>query len=82
MKQPFFRKEADNSNYKMIEELKNKKDKFNNETKKAKTSYIKLDQELYDLQQELKQLTQDKDFYNKELKKLNTYMDPTGLTLD
>ena len=30
MKQPFFRKEADNSDYKKIEELKNKKDKFLN----------------------------------------------------
>lgn len=49
MKQPFFRKEADNSDYKKIEELKNKKDKFINETKKSKTSYIKLDQEAYEL---------------------------------
>jgi len=27
-------------------------------------------------------LAKDKSFYNDELKKLNTYMDPSGLTLD
>ena len=27
-------------------------------------------------------MAKDKSFYNDELKKLNTYMDPSGLTLD
>jgi hypothetical protein len=30
----------------------------------------------------LKELSQEKEFYSKDLKKINAFMDPSGLTLD
>jgi hypothetical protein len=43
---------------------------------------LKSNKEIQEYEEEQKNLQKDKSFYNDELKKLNTYMDPSGLTLD
>ena len=43
---------------------------------------MKYNKEIQEYEEEQKNLQKDKSFYNDELKKLNTYMDPSGLTLD
>jgi len=43
---------------------------------------LKSENEIKELTEDQKNLKKDKTFYNDELKKLNTYMDPSGLTLE
>ena len=43
---------------------------------------LKSENEIKEHSEEQKNLQKDKSFYNDELKKLNTYMDPSGLTLE
>jgi len=43
---------------------------------------LKYEEEHKELSDEMNGLNKDKQFYNEELKKMNTYNDPHGLTVD
>ena len=82
MKQPFFKKEADTSNFKKLEDLRKAVEDKKLDIKKNQDKIMSHMNNIKDSEKDYKNLSEDKNFYNKELRKLNTYMDPNGLTLD
>ena len=81
LRQPFFRKEADQQNYKKVEELNKKIDREDTQLKDARANILKHDKEMKDLLDEERHLKEEKEFYGADLRKLNTYMDASGLSI-
>jgi len=52
MNQPFFRKESNETNLKQLSDLKNHLDKRDTDIKNTKTNFLKLQEELKDLQEQ------------------------------
>ena len=69
MRTPFFKKEADNSNYQKMEDLKSQIDKQARETEKHRALILQHAENIKDLEKEKKDLEQDRDYYNKDLKR-------------
>lgn len=76
---PFFKKEADNTNYKQLEDLKERLNKVQRETEKSRQKLLQHQQDNKELEKEKRDLEYDRDFYNKELKRISTVMDPNGI---
>lgn len=77
---PFFKKEADNTNYKRLEDLKASQAKIQRETDKARASLLQQQKEIKELEKEQRELEYDRDFHNKELRRISTVMDPNGIS--
>ena len=82
MKQPFFKKENDQNNLQKLTSLQQQIDQQEAELKKSRANILKYEEEHKELSDEINGLNKDKQFYNEELKKMNTYNDPHGLTVD
>ena len=82
MQTPFFKKELDQDNIKKLSELETKIEQEKAKKKKMVANIIKFDEELADARDELSNLKKDKLFYSGELRKLNQYNDPNGLSVD
>lgn len=82
MKQPFFKKENDQNNLQKLTSLQQQIDQQEAELKKSRANILKYEEEHKELSDEMNGLNKDKQFYNEELKKMNTYNDPHGLTVD
>lgn len=52
------------------------------EIARARENVIKHSKEETELDNDFKSMKKDKSFYNDELKRLNTYNDPSGLTIE
>ena len=82
MKQPFFRKEHDANNLSKINSLKAKIDQYELEVKKSRANITKHCDDIKEVMDENKGLMKDKQFYTEQLRKINTYNDPSGLTVE
>jgi len=50
--------------------------------KKSRANILKHESETKEITDEHKNLLKDKSFYSEELRKMNTYNDPSGLTVE
>jgi len=82
MSQPFFKKENDSNNLAKLQDIQKKIDAQEIELKKARANILKYDEEAKETNDENKNLVKDKQFYTDELRKINTYNDPSGLTVE
>lgn len=82
VRKPFFQKEVDNTNYRTLEDLKEKLDKSKRETEKARGKILQHNKDLHELEKEKRDIEFDKEFYGKELKRISTIMDPNGISGD
>lgn len=82
MKQPFFKKEADSNNLSKLQDLQTKIDQQEAEIKKSRANILKSEEEIKDQSEDFKQMNKDKSFFAEELRKMNVYNDPSGLTVD
>lgn len=76
---PFFKNKADNTNFKNLEELKQKLDKIKRETEKSVQKLMQHKKDYSELEKEKRDIEHDRDFYSKELKRISTIMDPNGI---
>ena len=63
-----------------MEDLKSQIDKQQREKEKYRGQLMNHGKNIKELEKDKKDLEQDRDFYNKDLKRLNTYMDPNGIS--
>ena len=76
---PFFKKETDNTNYQQLEELKETLSKTQLDTEKSQNKLLEYQKNIKELEKEKRDLEYDREFYNKELKRISTIMDPNGI---
>ena len=79
VRKPFFQKEVDNTNYKTMEELKEKLDTATRDTEKLRAKIVRLKKEENDLMREKREKEDDNDHYKKEVKRITQFMDPNGI---
>lgn len=82
MKQPFFKKESDQTNYQRLKDVQKNLDTTEIELKKKRAEIIKSEEEIQQFSQEQRQIQSDINSYTQGLNKINAYIDPSGLTVD
>ena len=82
MMKPFFKKEADSNNMTKYNELERELAKLDTEVARSRENILKHDKEIEELETDNKNMRKDKQFYADELKRLNTFNDPSGLTVE
>ena len=85
LRQPFFKKEQDSlasKTQKRIDELHKMLDKEETDTKNSRELLRKHGDEIRRLHEEERSLKEGKDAYKADLRKLNTHLDASGLSID
>ena len=82
MKQPFFKKQSDETGMRQLEELQGKFEAREKEIAHSKATIQKTDVNLRTTNEEIKHLVTLKGTYEDEIAKMKGHMDPTSLSLN
>lgn len=82
MTQPFIKRINDTSNLQELDELKSKLHDKLSKKRHLQKSLQSAEVDRSQLQLEYQKLEQDKTMFDGEIRKLHTYLDPTGLTME
>jgi chromosome segregation ATPase len=80
-RQPFFKRESDQTVFKKISELQTKIEEKDRNIKVTKDSIVRLTESIRSLNEEQKDIKRELESYNDEVGKLRTHYDPNALSL-
>jgi uncharacterized protein (DUF3084 family) len=82
LQNPFFKKEHDESNLKTITDLENQLNQAEIDFKKARNNTTKHEDDIKLAQEKLRDMVKEKQHFTDDLRKLTTFNDPSGLTVE
>ena len=80
-RQPFFKRESDQTSFKRISELQAKIDEKDRGVREAKENILKSDETLKALQDDMKEVKSERELANEEIDRLKNQFDPTSMSL-